>query len=79
MAVAGVAAAALTARRGDPVAVPLTFLFFATMEGLQLAGYLVIDQCGTPANRTVTALSMLHIGLQPGVINGLLLAWLCML
>jgi hypothetical protein len=76
MALAGVAAAALTARRGDPVAVPLTFLFFAAMEGLQLAGYMVIDQCGTPANRTVTALSMLHIALQPIVINAFMLAWL---
>ncbi len=74
--VAGVAGAVLTARRGDPVAVPLTLLFFAAMEGLQLAGYMVIDQCGTPANRTVTALSLLHIALQPVVINAFMLAWL---
>lgn len=76
MTVAGVAAAALTARRGEPAAVPLTFLFFAAMEGLQLAGYLVIDQCGTPANQWATALSMLHIALQPIVINAFMLAWL---
>jgi hypothetical protein len=76
MAVAGVAAAALTARRGKPAAVPLTFLFFAAMEGLQLSGYMVIDQCGTPANQWVTALSMLHITLQPIVINAFMLAWL---
>lgn len=72
----GTAAAVLSARRGDPAAVPLTFLYFAVMEGLQLAGYSVIDQCGTPANRAVTALSMLHIALQPVVINAFLLAWL---
>jgi len=77
MAAAGVAAAGLTARRGDPAAVPLALLYFAAMEGLQLAGYLVIDQCGTPVNRTLTALSMLHIALQPIVINAFMLAWLC--
>lgn len=76
MAAVGVAAAAFTARRGDPAAVPLTLLYFAAMEGLQLAGYLVIDQCGTPANRAVTALSMLHIVLQPVVLNAFMLAWL---
>jgi hypothetical protein len=76
MTVAGVAAAAYSARRGDPAAVPLTFLFFAAMEGLQLAGYRVIDQCGTPANQWVTGLSMLHIALQPIVINAFMLAWL---
>lgn len=74
---AGVVAAGLSARRGDPAAVPLTFLFFAAMEGLQLGGYMVIDQCGTPANRVVTALSLLHIALQPIVINAFMLAWLC--
>lgn len=77
MTLAGVAAAAVTARRGDPAAVPLTLLYFAAMEGLQLAGYRVIDQCGTPANQAVTALSMLHIVLQPLVINAFMLAWLC--
>lgn len=77
LTLAGIAAAGITARRGDPAAVPLTFLYFAAMEGLQLAGYLVIDQCGTPANRTVTVLSLLHIALQPVVINAFMLAWLC--
>lgn len=72
----GIAAAAMSARRGDPAAVPLTLVFFAVMEGLQLAGYRVIDQCGTPANQAVTALSLLHIALQPIVINAFLLAWL---
>ena len=76
MTAVGVAGAVLTARRGDPAAVPLTLLYFAVMEGLQLAGYMVIDQCGTPANRAVTGLSMLHIALQPVVINAFMLAWL---
>lgn len=77
LTVAGIAAAGVTARRGDPAAVPPTFLYFAAMEGLQLVGYSVIDQCGTPANRAVTLLSMLHIALQPIVINLFMLAWLC--
>ncbi|MDP3263904.1 MAG: DUF5765 domain-containing protein [Tabrizicola sp.] len=76
MIVVGVAVAGASAWRGDPVAVPLTVVFFAGMEVLQLAGYMVIDQCGTPANEAVTALSMLHIALQPIVINLFLLAWL---
>jgi hypothetical protein len=76
MTAAGVVAAGLTARRGAPAAVPLALLYFAAMEGLQLAGYTVVDQCGTPANQTVTALSMLHIALQPIVINLFMLAWL---
>lgn len=76
MIVVGLAAAGASAWRGDPVAVPLTLVFFAGMEVLQLAGYAVIDQCGTPANQAVTALSMLHIALQPIVINLFLLAWL---
>jgi hypothetical protein len=76
MMVAGVAAAGLTARRGDPTAVPVICLYFAAMEALQLAGYGVIDQCGTPANRAVTALSVLHIALQPIVLNAFMLAWL---
>jgi Family of unknown function (DUF5765) len=76
MTIAAVAAAGVTAQRGDPAAVRLTLLYFAAMEGLQLAGYTVIDQCGAPANQAVTALSMLHIALQPIVINLFMLAWL---
>jgi hypothetical protein len=74
MLAAGVAGAVVTWRRGEPAAIPLTLLFFAAMEGLQLAGYLVIDQCGTPANRAVTALSMAHIALQPLVLTFFMLA-----
>ena len=76
MAALGIGAAAVSAKRGDPWPVPLTLLYFAAMEGLQLVGYQVIDQCGTPANRAVTALAMAHIALQPLVLNVLMLAWL---
>jgi len=44
-------------------------IFFAAMEALQVAGYRVIDQCGTPANEAITFLSILHIVFQPLVIN----------
>lgn len=69
MAAAGVAAAAVTLRRGDPPAVPLTLGWFALMEALQLGGYAVVGRCGTPANETITWLSMLHIVFQPFFIN----------
>ena len=73
-AVLGAGAAVLSARRGDPVALPATLAYFALMEGLQTAGYLVIDQCGTPANRVIAQLSILHIALQPIIINAFILA-----
>ena len=43
--------------------------YFTAMEALQVAGYLVIDQCGTSSNRAVTVLSYLHIVFQPLFIN----------
>ncbi|MBD3764910.1 MAG: hypothetical protein IE927_09290 [Rhodobacterales bacterium] len=69
MVAAGGVAAVVTVRRGDPPAVPLTLAWFSLMEALQLSGWLVVDRCGTPANETVTFLSMLHIILQPLFIN----------
>lgn len=69
MVAAGAAGTVLTARRGEPVAIPVTLGYFTVMEALQLAGYLVIDQCGSPTNQTITLLSMLHIVFQPLVIN----------
>lgn len=69
MMAAGGAGTVLTARRGDPVAIPVALGYFTVMEALQLAGYLVIDQCSSPANQTITLLSMLHIVFQPLVIN----------
>jgi len=74
MAAAGVAATVVTARRGDPPAIPLALAYFALMELLQLGGYIVLDQCGTPANRMVTQASYVHIALQPIVINAFALA-----
>ena len=69
MVAAGAVATVVTLRRGDPPAFPLALGYFTLMEALQLAGYLTLDQCGTPANESVTFLSILHIIFQPFVIN----------
>jgi hypothetical protein len=70
----GGVATAVTLHRRDTPAVPLTLAYFTLMEGLQVAGYTVIDQCGTPANQTVTLLSILHIVFQPLIINAFAMA-----
>lgn len=74
MVVLGTGAAALTRHQGAPTAIWLTLGYFAVMEALQVAGYAVIDQCGTPANRSVTVLSYLHIAFQPIFINAFAMA-----
>ena len=69
MVVLGVAASVVTYRRGEARAIWITLGFFTLMEALQVWGYLVLDQCGTPANRSVTLASYLHITVQPFFIN----------
>ena len=69
MVAVGAVASAVAYRRGDPPAFWLTLGFFTVMEALQVAGYLVLDQCGTPANTSTTVLSYLHIVVQPFFIN----------
>ena len=65
----GGVAAAVTYMRNDPPAIWLTIGYFTVMEALQVAGYAVVDQCGTPANKAVTIASYLHIAFQPIFIN----------
>ena len=65
----GSAATVVTYRRQMGAPIWATLAYFTVMEGLQVAGYAVIDACGTPANRTVTMLSYLHIVFQPIFIN----------
>lgn len=65
----GIVATSVTAVRGEPRAIPLTLGYFTVMEGLQAAGYAVVDQCGTPGNQAITLLSYLHIVFQPFFIN----------
>lgn len=72
----GAVATVATARRGEAAAIPMTFAYFTAMEALQVWGYLVIDQCGTPSNQTVTLLSILHIVFQPFIINAFFMALL---
>lgn len=69
MVVIGGAATGLAHRRGEPAAIWGTLGYFTAMEALQLAGYGVLDDCGTTGNRAVTMLSYLHIALQPIIIN----------
>ena len=70
----GVAAVVVAARRGETPAIPVTLGFFTIIEALQVAGYQVLDQCGTPENQAVTMLSYLHIALQPIFINAFAMA-----
>lgn len=65
----GAVATFVTARRGEPKAIPVTLAFFTFMEALQAAGYLVIDECQLGPNKAVTLLSYVHISLQPIFIN----------
>jgi hypothetical protein len=70
----GGVATVLTIRRRDHPVVPLALGYFTAMEALQVAGYMVLDQCASPANQTVTLLSVLHIAFQPFVINAFALS-----
>jgi hypothetical protein len=74
MVVAGSAAVALTAKRRDHPAIPLTFGYLTLMEALQAAGYPYVDQCGSPMNQTITVLSYLHIVFRPFFINAFAMA-----
>lgn len=65
----GAAATVISVSRGMPSAVSAALGYFSVMELLQASGYAVLGQCGTPANETITYLSMLHIVFQPFFIN----------
>ena len=70
----GAVATVVTARRGEPKAIPITLALFTFMEALQAIGYLVIDDCEIAPNKMVTFLSYLHISLQPIFINAFAMA-----
>lgn len=74
MVAIGGAATTVTFLRHEPKAIWLTLGYFTYMEALQAAGYAVVDQCSSPANQTITALSYLHIALQPLFINAFAMA-----
>lgn len=65
----GAAATGIAISRGMPRAIPTALGYFTVMELLQASSYGVIGQCGTPANETLTLLSVLHIVFQPFFIN----------
>jgi hypothetical protein len=65
----GAAATVVLARRRAPTAFTAALAYFTAMEGLQVAGYLTLDQCTAPSNQTVAWLSIMHIVFQPFFIN----------
>ncbi|MBW4706305.1 hypothetical protein KX928_00735 [Roseobacter sp. YSTF-M11] len=69
MVIVGAVATGVTLHHKQPAAIWATLGYFTAMEALQVAGYIVVDKCGTPANQTITLLSYLHIVFQPIFIN----------
>lgn len=69
MTAAGAGAAVVCWRQGQPWAVWGVLAYFTVMEALQLAGYQVVNDCGSAANKSITMLSYLHIAFQPVLIN----------
>lgn len=45
------------------------FLYFGLMEFLQIAQYMVADQCDNPVNQWLTWSAFVHVAFQPLVIN----------
>jgi hypothetical protein len=74
VATLGVSGALWARSRGAPVGRWGTVFYFSAMELLQAATYIVIDQCGLPANQWLTRLSYAHIAFQPFFINFLALS-----
>lgn len=66
---AGSAATVAAAVRRQPAAITFALGYFTLMEALQATGYLVVDECGSSINQSITLLSYLHIVFQPFVIN----------
>ncbi|OIP38124.1 MAG: hypothetical protein AUK47_12585 [Deltaproteobacteria bacterium CG2_30_63_29] len=69
IAVGGLSSAYFLKRRGMPREIYLPTAYFVLMEGLQAFTYLVVGQCGHPANMAFTWLAMMHISFQPFFIN----------
>jgi hypothetical protein len=65
----GAVTTVITIRNRRPAAVPVALGYFTFMEALQAAGYLVVDDCASPANQSLTLLSYLHIAFHPFIIN----------
>ena len=74
MVAIGGAATAVAWYRNDAPAIWLTLAYFTLMEALQATGYAAIDDCGNPANATITSASYLHIAFQPLFINAFAMA-----
>jgi len=69
LATVGIGSTIYVAIKGEDKALWMTLGYFSLMEVLQAFTYLVIDQCGSPANQIATLLGYLHITFQPFFIN----------
>ena len=76
VAAVGVSGALWARAKGSPNARWSTVLYFTAMELLQAATYVVIDECGLPANQWLTRLSYAHIAFQPFFINLLAMSFI---
>jgi Family of unknown function (DUF5765) len=76
VATVGVSGTLWARSKGSPAGRWTTVLYFTAMELLQAATYLVIDECGLPANQWLTRLSYAHIAFQPFFINILAMSFI---
>lgn len=65
LAAIGLGTTAYAAHRRESPLLWTTLGYFSLMELLQAFTYLVIGQCGSPANQIMTLLGYLHIAFQP--------------
>jgi hypothetical protein len=69
VAVLGFAATGYAAYKKEAPALWVTLGYFSIMEGLQVIGYKVVDNCALPENQLITYFSYLHIVFQPFFVN----------
>ncbi len=73
LAAVGFSTTACAAVRKEPAALWAPLGYFSVMEALQAYTYVVINDCGSPANQIATLLGYLHIVFQPFFGNALFL------
>jgi len=71
VAVIGLGSTAYAAYRKEPAPLWAALGYFSLMEVLQAFTYMVIGDCGSPANQIATLLGYIHIAFQPLFGNAL--------
>lgn len=71
MASIGFGSTVYAAVRKEPTPLWAALGYFSLMEALQAFTYMVIDDCGNPANQIATYLGYIHIAFQPFFGNAL--------